>query len=377
MKIDIIIPYKEVFSSQKASAVSLTIKNSSEFSIFKKYISVFGQFTENPFKDISFKGIKINKFFHFGKNNSILTNYFKLTKTNNDKKIIEIHNRPYLFNKAIRVENRFQITLHFHNDPRDMKGSKSIKERIFIAKNAPAVYFVSEYIKSCFLDGISESFENLYVIPNAIQRTITKKPIKVKEIIFVGRLVPEKGCHLYVGAIRNLVKAYPEWNFKIIGTPKAGQQALNTKYSKKLIKDFNSLGSNTKYLGFISNTEVKEILLKSSILVVPSIWQEPFALTALEGICSGSAVIASKVGGMKEMLEGLGMLIDDIDEIKLKESIQTLLQNKKLLTEYQNRSWQNYQYNQTDIVKKQDAIRKKIFKNFNFNLNKKIKSKLE
>ena len=73
--------------------------------------------------------------------------------------------------------------------------------------------------------------------------------------------------------------------------------------------------------------------LKTSILIVPSIWQEPFALTALEGVCNGAAVIASKVGGMQEMLEDVGMLINDIDAIKLEKSILSLLENEKTMLE--------------------------------------------
>ena len=55
-----------------------------------------------------------------------------------------------------------------------MKGSKSIKERVFIANNAAAVYFVSEYIKNCFLEGLNQDFKNLFILPNAIQRRIDK-----------------------------------------------------------------------------------------------------------------------------------------------------------------------------------------------------------
>ena len=57
MKIDIILPYKEVFSSTKASAVSLTVKNSAEFSTYKKQISVYGQLTDSPFDNVKFIGI--------------------------------------------------------------------------------------------------------------------------------------------------------------------------------------------------------------------------------------------------------------------------------------------------------------------------------
>ena len=368
MNIDIIMPYKEIFSEKNASAVSLTIKNSCEFSEFKSSIKVFGQFTEVPFADINFIGLKIKKFLHFGKNRSILMNYLNFHKKDTSlRKIIEIHNRPYLFNLAIRKVRNTPISLHFHNDPTEMRGSKTTSERIRIAKNAHAVYFVSQFIKDRFLDGIGKDLNklnNLYVVQNAIERKLHKQPEKNKEIAFVGRLVQEKGAHVFVQSIRSLVKKYPEWKFRIIGTSKAGNEKLITSYEKKIIKDFIALGHNTEYSGFLSNNEVKEIMKTLSILVVPSLWREPFCLVALEGFCYGVAVIASKVGGLSEMLDGTGLLIKDIDEVKLEKSITSLIQNKKLMKDYQNKSWINYKFNQSQIVKKQDRIRNEIFNSF-------------
>ena len=72
MNIDIILPYKEIFSKKKASAVSLTVKNSMEYSEFKSKINIYGQFTNIPFTKENFIGIKVNKIFNFGKNRSIL-----------------------------------------------------------------------------------------------------------------------------------------------------------------------------------------------------------------------------------------------------------------------------------------------------------------
>tara|TARA_Y100001970_G_scaffold124300_1_gene153921 strand:- start:12 stop:1109 length:1098 start_codon:yes stop_codon:yes gene_type:complete len=365
MKIDIILPYKEIFSSSKASAVSLTVKNSAEFSVYKNQINVYGQLTDSPFDNIKFIGVKTNRFLHLGNNNSIYFNYVK-KRDSLTNRIIEFHNRPYVFNKAIKLEKKNPMTLHFHNDPRSMKGSKTINERKNIAENAEAVYFVSLYIKNCFIDGLHKDYNNLHIIPNGIQRTLDKKPNKNKEVLFIGRLVEEKGCHLYVNAIKSIVKKFPEWKFRIIGTEKAGEKKLSTTYATNLIKDFESLGKNTEYLGFISNDDVANILKKTSILIVPSIWQEPFALTALEGVCNGAAVIASKVGGMQEMLEDVGMLISDIDAIKLEKSILSLLENENLLNYYHNKSWINYKYNQEDIVKIQDKIRTNIFNKYNY-----------
>ena len=155
MKIDIILPYKEIFSNLKASAVSLTVKNSAEFSTYKKQINVYGQFTDLPFDTVKFIGIKTNKFIHLGNNNSVYLNYIK-KRESLTKRIVEFHNRPYVFNKAIKLEKKNPITLHFHNDPRTMKGSITVNERKNIAENAEAVYFVSHYIKNCFIDGLNK-----------------------------------------------------------------------------------------------------------------------------------------------------------------------------------------------------------------------------
>ena len=164
-------------------------------------------------------------------------------------------------------------------------------------------------------------------------------------------------------AIREICRNYQDWEFKIIGTPKAGEKKLNLSYAKNLIDNFESFSNNTEYLGFIPNAQVKSILEKTSILVVPSIWQDPFPLAALEGICSGAAVIASNVGGITEMLNDTGYLIDEINEAKLQNAINSLITNKDLLLDYQNKSWEKYRFNQTDIVHKQDKYREMIIKN--------------
>ena len=66
-KIDIILPYKELFSSNGASAVSISVKNSILKSKFKKNINVYGQFVKEPFKNINFNGFYANKIIHFSR----------------------------------------------------------------------------------------------------------------------------------------------------------------------------------------------------------------------------------------------------------------------------------------------------------------------
>ena len=364
LKIDIILPYKELFSSNGASAVSISIKNSVLQSKFKKNINVYGQFVKDPYKDINFHGFYVNKLIHFSKNLSILKQYLKKTKKDKTKKIIEIHNRPYLFNYLLKKNINQCVILYFHNDPLTMKGSKSIKERINILKNASGIIFVSKFLKENFLEGIKETFENIFIIPNSLDQNLNIKKInKLKQILYVGRIVEEKGVHIYLNVIKNLSKKYRDWKFLIIGSSKLGYKT-KSNYEKKIISNISQLDINIEYLGYTSNELVKKIMSESLILVIPSIWEEPFGITAIEGLSNKMVIISSEVGGLKEIVDGKGILIRDINEKKLQKELENLINNPEKIIKYQNLSWANYLFDQKKISVLQDKIREKILDKF-------------
>jgi len=363
MQIDIILPYKEQFTADQASAVSISVKNSIEFSKFKKNIKIYGQKVNKPFFKNNFVGIKANRIIHLGKNLSIIKNYIKLNNFKDKCRITEIHNRPYLFNYFIKKKSNNITILYFHNDPLTMKGSKSIAERVKIIREAAGVVFVSKFIKKKFLEGIPGKFQNLYVIPNSLNKNLKLNKKKDKNIIFVGRIVEEKGVSIYLKSVINLAPRYKDWKFILIGSSKAGIKKPRTLFEKKIYKSFRNIGENVEYLGYLKNDLVKKIMEKSSILVVPSIWDEPFAITALEGLSNKMAVISSKVGGLQEVVKNRGILISNINESKLIKHLENLIINKKRLNECQNSSWNNYIYDQHTVSDMQDKIREKILKN--------------
>ena len=104
----------------------------------------------------------------------------------------------------------------------------------------------------------------------------------------------------------------------MIGSSQLGSNHLSTKYAKNVVNRFNSIGKNTEYTGFISNEKVKEIMSHASIVVVPSLWNEPFGLVAAEAMSRGAAVISSNLGGLKEVVGNSGIVIDNIDDDNLK-----------------------------------------------------------
>ena len=134
LKIATILPYKENYSFEKASAASLWVAEFFAKSKFKKNNTIYGHtnsknFLTKNYININLKSIK-SKLTSSTKEYSL-----KLIKEINNKKydIIEIHNRPIvLFNLINQVKANF--IFYFHNDPLSMKGSKKIDERLLILK---------------------------------------------------------------------------------------------------------------------------------------------------------------------------------------------------------------------------------------------------
>ena len=136
MKISILLPYKEKFSKSLASSVSITVKNNIKHSYYKNSIRVFGSLVDDPIYKKNFYGIKNSFNFFKSKNKFIAKQMCKiLSEENNKYNLVEIHNRPYLVDVINSNLKKKIITLFLHNDPLQMKGSKSIKERNEKLKN--------------------------------------------------------------------------------------------------------------------------------------------------------------------------------------------------------------------------------------------------
>lgn len=363
MKINIFLPYKEDFNSRRASAVSISVKNNLKHSIFKKSISIFGNKNDDPMFYKNFIGVKKSRNIFKGKNNHIADVMCKhIKKAVNETQIIEIHNRPYIFHRVFKKLPKHNICIFFHNNPRDMNGSKSVKERILILKNAAKIYCVSEYIKSQFLVGIDMTHNNnIVVLYNGVDRFLKIPPEKKREVIFIGRLVQEKGVHLYVDTVCEIAKNFPEWNFLLVGSSRLGSNN-NNQFAKHLIKKFKNIGENTKFFGFLSQEEVFQKMKTSSIIVVPSIWPEPFGLVLIEAMSCGLAIITSEVGGIPEIIKNNGILLKKIDKNKLIKSLSKLIQSEDELKRYQKLSWSNFQLSAVNSSKSLDNHRKSLLK---------------
>jgi len=361
MKINIILPHREKFDKYKASSVSITVKNNFKHSEYKKNIMIYGQDTENPIFTKNFTGFKNPFLFFLSRNKNIAKKMCKIILSEKDKKqIIEIHNRPYLLNFIYKRLKEYPITLFYHNDPQGMLGSKTIKEREQLLKKAKGIFCVSEYIKSKFLEGLHGDTSKVIVIYNGVERRLKQFPVKNREIIFLGRFVPEKGVHLYVNAISKIANKFPDWKFRLIGSTYLGSSKKQTSYALKVIKDFRNIGGQAILEGFISSRAAQKKMETASIIVIPSIWNEPYGLVVAEAMSNGVAIITSNVGGIPEIIKDNGLIISEISEDKIEMALLSLLNSPKNLKKFQKLSWDNFNHSSVSSSQKLDHYRKRL-----------------
>ncbi len=364
MKINILLPYKEKFDKQKASSVSITVSNNMLYSSFLDDIRVFGQQTDDPIFKKNFYGIKYSLCSFRSKNNYLADQLSKyILKTDDNRNLVEIHNRPYLVKRIKKRLKTSPISLFLHNNPKEMKGAKSRLERKELVSECAAIFCVSEFIKKQFLEGLSGNCENVFVLYNGVERKLTKFPEKKKEVLYVGRIVPEKGVEIYVDTVKLIAPKFTDWSFNLIGSSKLGALDKSGTYAEKISKKFLDIGAQAKFFGFKNKKFVDEKMKSGSIIVIPSLWQEPFGLVAAEGMSNGMAIIAANSGGIPEIIGKNGVLINDINKDKLKVVLTSLLSNQEKRIMYQKRSWKNFKFSSIHSSKNLDDFRKMIFQN--------------
>ena len=362
MKISILLPYKENFSSKYAGAVSLFVKDTSLNSKYKGSIFVYGNMNySKPFLK-NYVNIKLDKKILQSNSKNYVSKFLEQEKINNSD-IIEIHNRPNYIRHLENIKNK-KIILYFHNDPLTMNGSKKITDRLYLLNNIDKILFNSKWSQKRFFIGIDN--EDLLKQKTSVCYQSTSKvkinfSKKKKLISFVGKLNRAKGYDLFGDAIIKILDKYPKWNSIVIGDEP--REKINFQHK------------NLKILGFSSHENVLRKLKDVSISVVCSRWEEPFGRTSLEAASRGSAVIISKKGGLPETTKS-AILLEELSSKNIYSEIENLILNQKKLKHCQKLNYKNFRFDHNYISKKIDDIRDQ-FQNINlFSLKKDRKLKI-
>jgi glycogen(starch) synthase len=161
------------------------------------------------------------------------------------------------------------------------------------------------------------------IIGNPYDETIFRvlpNGLRDKALVFLGRLVSDKGVDLLLEALKLLRDDGLTPDLTIVGS---GPEDANLR---RLAAE-SGLASQVTFVGEKSGAALAEILNRHRILVAPSRWPEPFGIVALEGLACGCVVIGSRDGGLKEAIGPAGVTVANGDAPALANALSTLLRN--------------------------------------------------
>lgn len=332
-RIAVVLPRKEMFARDRFGAVSLVVESYVTHSAYREATEVLGMAVASPRDARLFRAVtpkdrwwrRRNRGFAFG-----VADYLAKAPPRH----IDVHNRVELFNLLAERFPAAAVSIWFHNDPQDMRGAKAAAERQKILDRARWVICVSDWVRGRFIDGIAHGAERVIVLPATFDTAAVTPARKEKSILYVGRIIEEKGVLPLAQALAQVLPDLPEWRAILVGD----RRKPNDAYARKVTAVLAPLGDRVAMPGFLDHERVVAAFARAAIAVVPSQWQEPFGRTAAEAMAAGCAVIASRRGGIPEIVGGAGVLVECPDAPNLAAALDRLARDDVRRTELQRQA---------------------------------------
>jgi glycosyltransferase involved in cell wall biosynthesis len=146
-----------------------------------------------------------------------------------------------------------------------------------------------------------------------------------RDIVFVGRLVSDKGADVLIDALAILQGKGVAVSATIVG--EGPEREALTRRARRV-----GVESRLTFSGSQTGEDLARLLNAHRLLVVPSRWPEPLGIVALEGIACGCVVIGSSGGGLPEAIGPCGRTFPNGDAQALASATQELLSNDSEFT---------------------------------------------
>jgi glycosyltransferase involved in cell wall biosynthesis len=162
-----------------------------------------------------------------------------------------------------------------------------------------------------------------WVVPNAVDPlffTIERKPAPVPEILVVANVDSRKNQNAFIRALDPLAK---EFDFKVKFFGRCGDDAYGEEF-RALLRE----RTWCEFGGMIERPELREQFARAAILALPT-HEDNCPMVVLEAMAAGVPVVASKVGGIPDLIDGTrtGLYLDPNDAASMTNTVRSVLAN--------------------------------------------------
>ncbi len=244
----------------------------------------------------------------------------ELAKTHRIPLVATMHSTE--FGRSGGIKEAYQMRIHE-------------KEQRLVS-TADHVIVCSESMKK-ELKGLFGIGDNISVVPNGVE--VSKFSLKIdrgalksrfcgsrdtKMILFLGRLVYQKGVNVLIGAMPRILAECPDTKLVIVGE---GPMRMQLEREAFLL----GVAEHVVFTGYLDDYTVRCLLKAADVLVMPSMY-EPFGIVVLEAMAARVPVVASDVGGISELInDGEGLKVPPDNSYALADAIVAVLTGEDVL----------------------------------------------
>lgn len=317
-KICIVLAGKTDFSVEKATSVDLYVHHYALVSRFKSSTFVIADARGRPLPNIGFHNLA-------GARRIQRLRMILEIAAKHRPSILVVHQNVKYANALGNLINDIPIVFVQHR----LRNSGNWLASYFlhgVYKKFSHIVCVSDAARKTLVNAMPDLAGHLTAVPSGLNmRDWVPATDRLKQILVVGRCIPQKGIQQAALAIHQALQNLDDWSAKfILSMPK-----LQKVYVNEVLGIISAMGKRATLITNAPNDVVKHANEQAAIALVPSLGDENFARTALEAHAGGAALISSGYGALKEISGDFACYVNPENTGELAQSIIDLATNER------------------------------------------------
>jgi glycosyltransferase involved in cell wall biosynthesis len=249
--------------------------------------------------------------------------------------LIEVHADPPAAMWLQRMFPTVPVVAVLHDAPDASRLTRPPARRARLFQRVARVVTVSDWLRDRWIEGIEPPARAPATVPPCVDLAHLPQSVNGLEtagialakrrsrvVLFVGRLVQEKGADQFIAACTSALPSLPGWRAEVIGAAEHIVKSVETTFVRLLQATAEPAGISM--MGYRDHPDVMAAMARAAIVVIPSREPDPSGRVALEAMANGAAVICAPGSALAEICGDAAIYADPANAAELGAAIVAL-----------------------------------------------------